>query len=124
VKPTARCIEKRSALEGRTVRPLRGREDEGGRRPWAAGTEGVPLATATQRDPFGGWDGDRNKRKARSKGDPALRNPTHQAARLWAVSDFLLYNTPVCEIRSEIVAENVNPSPPNSITGESLWGAR
>jgi len=60
------------------------------RRPWAAGTKSVPLPTATQVEPLRGCDGDRDKRKAEAWRDPALRDPTHQAARLRAVSDSLL----------------------------------
>jgi len=47
------------------------------------------LARLPTLNPFGlrGCEGDRDKRKARDKGDPALRDP-NSAARLRAVSDW------------------------------------
>ncbi len=46
------------------VRPLQGRRDERGRLPWAAGTEGVPLPTATQFSPLRGSGGGRRGSKS------------------------------------------------------------
>jgi len=60
---------KGSALEGaEQFDPCGVGRVDGGRRPWAAGTKSVPWPTATQVEPLRGWDGDRDKRKARGHG--------------------------------------------------------
>ena len=49
-----------------------------GHRPWGAGTNAVPLPTATQFQPLRGCDTDRDNREQVRRGDPAWRDPTHQ----------------------------------------------
>jgi len=67
---------------------------KGGGRPWGGGHKKRALAHGyPTRTPSGlrGCDAYRDKKESRENGVPALRDPTHQAARLRAVSD------PYCE---------------------------
>ena len=66
---------------GRTVRPLRRREDGLRRDPWAAGTNGVPLPTAIQCQPLRDFERGRHGSKSNVSGDRLRSGPTHQATR-------------------------------------------